>query len=326
MVKRIFDNYYEIIPSDYIEGDLIAVQSKPKWKIYRLKAGAPGLVIETALSKQLLEFLSEIDPLFYNIVSDKNPTINNDYDIPGITWYNYETGETFKLSTKRMNNYPVWVGDQGTIVSYSTISKVDIFDDGNCIALYPLDKDGTDLSGNYNGKIIGNVYFRPGLINNAAYSSWWGQIQIDDLPFSARETEEATISAYIKWNGIDNVMPFGFDGYDIYVCAGGWLGFNTANGDLYGFPFRKYRNKWVHILARFTKNSYGRIWINGKEQELKQRCGRINHPSITSKFAIFGWRRGGGYQNFGAVNQLRIFKKLPSEDQIKFLATEKDRL
>jgi hypothetical protein len=43
-------------------------------------------------------------------------------------------------------------------------------------------------------------------------------------------------------------MPFGFNGYSIYM-AGGSLGFNTDNGDVYGVSLTGMANRWVHITT-----------------------------------------------------------------------------
>jgi len=332
MVTTILDNMYVAGLDKYQIGDNIAVQTKDLWPIYQVVDTIPAnYTVLTAAKEGKLKLLQKIDPLLYNTVSAVNPTPDNGAEIPGARWFNYVTSETFVLQNKTINGKYLWIGDHGTIISDVTYTIVDIFNDKSGVALYPLNSDGTDLSGRYNGQIIGNLQITSGLIGNCALSTGLrrGQVRINNLPFN-RATEVVTVSMYAKWTGERrHCMLFGWDHYDLDVYNG-WLGFNTAQGDLYGFNFSNYLNEWVHITAVFRKGQPGEIFLNGEQQTLIQKYGYFSkyNSVFTDTASIFGWNESGGwsYCDFGYIDTVRMINRGVTADEALQLYKEKNQV
>ncbi len=254
-----------------------------------------------------------------NYISENNPPLDFNPIDKGFKWLNIKTGETFVcLNNNEGKN--VWKGDNGTIVMpIPPKNKIDILGNGTGVALYPLEGNGNDLGGKYNGHIEGTLKWGVGIDGKCAVATYNGQIQIDNLPFN-EDTEAVTVAFWCYWYGRNTQMACGFKSYDLYVY-GNYFGFNTANADVYGFDFRPYKHKWVHIVATFKKGQYGKIWLNGEPQTLTQKYGRLNKygAKMSNQFAIFGWRANRSYRYFGKIDHFRILKGEVTDDQAKLL-------
>ena len=249
-----------------------------------------------------------------NYISEKNPPLDFNPSELGFKYLNIKTGETFVCLDNNLDKN-VWSGDKGTIIMpIPPKSKVDALGNGTGIALYPLEGNASDLSGKHNGNIEGQINWGVGVDGKCAIGTWTGQIQIDNLPFN-NDTESATVAFWAYWYGGNYQMPCGFKTYSLYIL-GNYLGFNTANGDVYGFNFKPYKHKWVHIIATFKKGAVGKIWLNGEPQTLTQKYGRFNknNAKLDKQFAMFGWRSSKNYRHFGKLDNFRIIKGEVTDD------------
>jgi hypothetical protein len=250
------------------------------------------------------------------IIRAVDPTIYENLD-KNIIWLNSSTGEIFTCidSTQDKN---IWVGTKsGKIIRpVPNADKFDFFSDSSTLYFSKLDGSAKDIGGVYKPKEK-NIVYKKGVENLCASSERNGNIQIKDLDIQ----DSATIASWLKWNGNNGVMPYGFNTYDIYTLNG-ILGFNTANGDVTGIDFREYKNKWVYAISVFKNNELGDLYINGIKQDLNKiyRSFNSGNAKVSSKFTIFGWNKGTSYRKFGEIDRLKIINKILTEQEAQELS------
>jgi len=261
----------------------------------------------------------------FNYVSDEDPSVDTNPDKPNVIWFNRKKGVIW-ICIDNTPNKNKWKGTNGEIIGPTTIHKVDIFEDGSCLGLWTFDGHIHDLGGQYDGQWenIRYEYYEDGKIGQSVASfRGRGQVRITIPGLSSYKV--VTISAFIRWTGRYYTMPFGFKVYDLYCCYGDF-GFNTGRGDVYGIRnFIQYRNKWIHVVAEFHADNVhnNKLWINGELQSLIQtRSSPRYPPKITDQFYVFGWGASRGYRAFGNVDQLRIFNRSLTQDEVLMLKSE----
>lgn len=134
---------------------------------------------------------------------------------------------------------------------------------------------------------------------------------------SQQEGAMTTVQFWMKWNGVDDVMPFTWNsGYNIWLNSG-VLGFNTSNGDLYGVPVSNIENKWVLVTAVFSNGDVkkSKVFINGNEQKL-QSYGTHAKISVSQEALIGGWERNDTYRYGGDLSELQIWNTELSKGEI----------
>ena len=114
----------------------------------------------------------------------------------------------------------------------------------------------------------------------------------------------ATVEMWCKIGaGYSDKMFCGWLYYDVY-CAGGRIGYNTGNSDVYGISQSTVASlgivdQWAHYIFEFRSDvSYGnnKIYVNGVSQSLSQQLsteyvGNRNFNSGNGRVA--SWRAGG---------------------------------
>ena len=135
----------------------------------------------------------------------------------------------------------------------------------------------------------------------------------------------ATVEMWCKiGSGYDGKMFMGWSTYDIY-CAGGAIGFNTAQGDCYGINLSTVNSlgivgQWAHYVFEFrTDVSYtnNKIYINGVSQTLSQIVGSEGGKSFNGGSGrIAGWRVGGGYHMPMSCAVFRIYNRALTQTEI----------
>ena len=129
----------------------------------------------------------------------------------------------------------------------------------------------------------------------------------------------------MKWLGVNGQMPIGWTTYDLWF-DGDNFGFNTGQGDIYGITgaSAKLANNWHHIAAVFTNSGtvQNSLFIDGVEQSLSTVQGSSHaNRTVGSNFRISGWMNGSGYRFNGLMDELRIYKRGLSANEI---ADDKD--
>ena len=256
-------------------------------------------------------------------ISDENPTIDINPSIENATWWNKSTGELF-ICIDNTPDKNKWKGSNGTIIAPSTLLVFDVFNDKSALLALTFDNNIIDLGGRKPDRIEGKIRYDTGKYNICLKSNWRSQVRFH-IP-EMKDLDIITVSAWIKWPGRCCVMPFGFHRYDIYFCCN-YFGFNTGNSDIYGNRVNFRTNTWVHLVAKFVKGDYrlgGQIWINGEPITMNQMLSRVNTNNAVfgEYFHVFGWGANKSYRHFGYIDQLRVFNRALTDEEIQYLAHE----
>jgi len=323
MVNKILENIYTAGLNIFAIGDKFAVQSPALWKIYKvIKEVPPTLVVTSAEKEGYIKLLQEIDPLKYNVVSDKNPTPEHGAEVPGVTWYNYQTGETFILQNKLIEDKYVWVSDKGTMVCADTSRILDYFGDGSAKFLYEFNGTTNDTGGLYNLKTKKDMIYVPGLVGKCAQFASKNYCYTD-VDF---ENPVGVVSIWAKPQ-----KPYGNEGCLFHLSRNGDNHFSIWNSKVRNewyiilnnksyFPKVKIEwNKWVHLVL----NTDGDFYVNGKKvysANVTVDLTKVALPMLIgadrdSSTSINDWYKG-------FVEEVRFFNKLRTDEEIKQLYNE----
>lgn len=134
---------------------------------------------------------------------------------------------------------------------------------------------------------------KPATCKAANFSSPGGTIDVTSLAISASAGARTTLAFWMYWNGADDATPASWATQAI-VLRGGWFGFTTQGGDVFGVASAGFANKWTHVVAEFVNGgvSSNKLYINGVPQVLAQRVGV---PILASAVVSGGLRLGGLY-------------------------------
>jgi hypothetical protein len=123
-----------------------------------------------------------------------------------------------------------------------------------------------------------------------------------------------TVTFWMKWNGGNAQMPFGWNGaYDLYFYSG-FFGINTGQGNILGISAAGMANQWVHVTMVFPNGvpsaSNAKLFINGVQQTVTDRLNPTTASrNATPKIFISGWGQDS-YQKFGGViDDVRIYNR-----------------
>ena len=234
--------------------------------------------------------------------------------------------------SKLKDNDIILLNNKFTFVKDVDLNKINsrlLFNDDSCVAYLPFDGDVKDQKGNFTPNVYGTApKYIDGKFGQAILSQYTGDGSFEDTSATQvkigvvnKDSNIVTISAWLKWNKIDRTMPFGFDSYNL-CFYNNWIGFNTSNGDIYGIDNKLNWTEFHHFVAEFHEGEYGKLWIDGVEQELTQKAEIIDKSKAKIKninFYIFGWDVNKGHRNFGAVDEVFIFNRALTNDEIQNL-------
>jgi len=139
-----------------------------------------------------------------------------------------------------------------------------------------------------------------------------------------------TVAFWMKWNGGNSQMPFAWGGYYDLFLASGYFGINTGHSEILGIPFAStnYAGKWVHVVAVFPNGvptiNNAKIFINGVPQTMTlYSLYSTNTPysrSASSKVFLSGRDINDSYRFGGAIDDVRIYNKALTADEVTALA------
>jgi hypothetical protein len=191
-----------------------------------------------------------------------------------------------------------------------------------------------DVMGIQNGSYVSGTGFALGLpgalvgsTDTAAQFSDSGQGRIE-LTLPAINTASGTfisVEFWMKWSGSAvNSMPFGFQGYNLWLTGGNQLGFNTGNGDSYGISgaaVGALANSWVHVVA-IMKNmalssdmADNELYLNSVLQTSSQ-TGAPLAKGATSSLRVSSWAQDVLYPFDGALDEFAVYNYGLSQAQI----------
>jgi len=146
-----------------------------------------------------------------------------------------------------------------------------------------------------------------------------GAFHLDGLGVDTGDGEITSISFWMYWDGVENVMPFGWNMHDLWFRNGSF-GFNTASSDIYGISSAGLANSWHHVTAVFNNRNVtsNKLYIDGVEQTLTQQRGNpnINRAVVATSATISGWRRDSNYRFGGALDEVKIYRGEITSTQI----------
>ena len=233
----------------------------------------------------------------------------------GETTYNFSVtaSDDENQSTERAFNIVVYL--QVT----NTVNEVDPFGDSSGVALYKLDGDATDESGNYNGTEYNTPSYGSGVFGQGYSNN--GSNKYILLPRII--STDFTWSFWVKFNSLSNTRFFGVEGgivepdlvfqiisNNLSYYGGSSIGTNT----LISSP---QTGHWYHIVAV----SGSGVYVNGNfyaESGLSQPSsgGNIGIGSDGIDIGEVGYLDG-------SIDQVRIFNKAISPLEVESLYRER---
>ena len=232
----------------------------------------------------------------------------------------------------------------GEAAAAATSETADIFGDSSGLALYTLDYDASDESGNYDGTPTDVEFGVDGQINWGA--SFNGTSSKITLPTGSPFNDSNTIKSISGWVKADttssrvylyshssstNASDYFYVGYlgdlnRIYVAVrdGGSANQNNRYADITS------DTDWNHIVAQLNGSTV-EIWLNGVQQTVTNNTtgtatnsSWIDYPSYESAVvASIGIQKANNpnYSN-GLIDQVRIFNKAISSSEVSTLYGE----
>jgi len=196
---------------------------------------------------------------------------------------------------------------------------------GNGLALYQLNGDATDESGNYNGT-ASNVTWGTGVFGQAGVFN--GSSSSINVPYSAGGN--ITVSAWVKLNQINSPQPF--------VCLDNLgaatptralqLGLSNTN-TIYNYWFTGSditgttalsTGIWYNIVSTFEQGVVAKIYLNG---QFEGQSTDVGTRPVQPNFFIGKYGIGNiNYNLNGSIDQVRIFNTALDPLEIEALYTE----
>lgn len=196
---------------------------------------------------------------------------------------------------------------------------------GSGVALYQLNGDATDVSGNYNGT-ASNVTYGTGVFGQAGVFNG-SNSRINNNSISISLGSEFSISLWIK-SGLDNtwqtILEFGSTVNDTLQIQ--------KRGDNNKFRFIDQNsgvaifdidtsvatiNQWFHYAVSVSSNSYS-VYENGSYVD----GGTYSHTETHTSLAL-GYRQSNNLEHFnGSLDQVRIFNTALTPLEVEALYTE----
>ncbi len=154
-----------------------------------------------------------------------------------------------------------------------------------------------------------------------------GYFTASGLNLNAASGAKSTVAFWMYWDGnypSDGwAMPFRWDNqyYDLAFKSNGWFGFNTGQGDVYGFSSSGLANGWHHVVAVFTSGGVGsnKIYLDGQLRVLQSDGGHAARLISTSAVIGAGGNWSNGYKFGGRLDSLRIYREELSQTNVTTL-------
>ncbi|WP_028594353.1 LamG domain-containing protein [Paenibacillus assamensis] len=140
------------------------------------------------------------------------------------------------------------------------------------------------------------------------------------------ENGRTTVQFWMNWSGQSQQMPFSWgSGYDLYITSD-VLGFNTFNGEVYGFNAVNLKNKWVHVTAVFNNGDITKseLYINGERQTLKKYGANSFVKHVSTNATIGGWWENNAYNFKGQLADFKIWNRALTPAEIASSVTKQE--
>jgi len=256
-----------------------------------------------------------------------------------------QTDATYTPGTLELEKTYYWRADEsdglttykGDVWSFTTMPEIPITDP-NLIGWWTLDEGmGTtavDWSGHGNhGVLFGPEWAVPGLLGDAALNLRGGYVAIQNLSYNSTDNTEVTVCAWIRTSSAATqyIASFDRDNYWRLEINGsgagdGQVGWDvmTSSGQLdYGSLTRIDDGLWHYVCGVFD-NGQSTIYIDGSAEPSAAGgptfgSGSIRYGFIgaNSEATGFNGSRGGGAPIAGEIDELRIYDKALTQEEIE---------
>jgi hypothetical protein len=232
-----------------------------------------------------------------------------------------------------------------TLLLWSCAQEVSIPTD-NLVAYYPFNGDVKDYSGYQNDGIAEGVTFTTDRHNKANSACTFGSSAWIDVPQSSTltQTDDKSMSVWVYLPANENLVMYptliskadnDYQTYCIQLNASDGYGVNQYKFDFFFGSgttnylcnsvenYTDYTNKWVHIVATYSKSEgVSKIYINGA------LSNTVNVGSFSSNYSngdLYIGKAGNIYgQTFftGYMDDIRIYKRVLTQQEIEALYKE----
>ncbi len=253
------------------------------------------------------------------------------------TTYTPGTLELEKTYYWRVDEFDGAATHKGDVLSFKTMPVIPITDP-NLVGWWTLDEGmgatAVDWSGHGNhATLFGPKWAIPGLLGNAALNfGGGGYVAIQNLHYNSTDNTGATVCAWIRTNiSVDQyIASFDRDNYWRLEINGngagdGQVGWDvmTSSGQVdYGSVTRVDDGLWHHVCGVFD-NGRLTIYIDGFAEPSASGgttfgSGNTRYGFIcaNSEAASFNGSRGGGTPVSGDIDELRIYNKALTVEEI----------
>ncbi len=153
------------------------------------------------------------------------------------------------------------------------------------------------------------------------------KVEVSGLNLNSDPGAQTTISMWVQADPSgDWEMLAASDRYDM-VMLNGDIGFNTAQGDLFGTDASELSDgEWHHVVGVFTNGdvTQNTIHIDGVEQEMSQIQGTpsgssANIDSSAGSLYFGSWGASNNYAFSGSMDEVKVFNGALSSDEVTTL-------
>ncbi len=214
---------------------------------------------------------------------------------------------------------------------------LDVFGDGNCLALYTLDYDGSETGGNHDGTPSNVTFGVDGQINWGASfngSSSYIELSTENTGLTLFDRTNYSISL---WYYTSNVTTSGRvfsqedSGGSVIAIRGDDFVIDTRDrgpsGSNVVTPFSSSNNAWNHVVLTYDGTTY-KLYLNGNQTPAATYASSIYpiHNGASSDYRMaLGARRANGSTSSpfdGVIDQVRIFDRAISPTEVSTLYGE----
>jgi hypothetical protein len=147
-------------------------------------------------------------------------------------------------------------------------------------------------------------------------------VKITNIPINTASGAHTTVAFWMYWEGDSGEMPIGWEQpYDLWLI-GGCFGFNTGENNVLGISWDGLANRWVHVVAIFyngvPSSTTVSLYVDGVKQNIYECRGSTTASrSVTSTLHVSGWAYGTGYYFGGIIDEIVIYNRSLSEEEIR---------
>lgn len=236
------------------------------------------------------------------------------------------TAPTVTTSTQISNTATVTADNEPPAnTGNNSASQTTTITAGSLVALYKLDGNADDATGNgNNGTVFGGVTYVPGKVGQgASFDGSTGYISIADSAGLRLST-----FTFAAW-----VYPTAIEGGNRIIEKGNsdsyWLDINPQGQPLVGFFNGAYHdllapqpvsiNTWYHVAGTYDGSDL-KLYLNG---QLVNTVSVTSAPLQTNEPLFIGWKYGGiALDHFaGIIDEVRIYNYALNQNDIQVLAS-----